>query len=274
MRYVSPIHQVYNKVHNVLLNVETYITKVIHIQSPLAGYIGFIWRNTDAATASWSTVEGSLRVHCSYCDRSAVHVVATAYPQSTRNGIPTCSSLSVTGSYETLHSRSGAIWMCKSLVEWLAVYHSTLDELMRSWAYLALMLHLPSMYHGCTLCRCSELSCVHHYLFTGSHIPSKLKSFHLPWPILPQQYFKLCFRSRSLKPIHSFSYLFQFISRYLKKKILGWLKLFERDTSEITIYLLWELCLSSICKLYVKVVFFKGNFCVLVLEWFSFGSLC
>ena len=44
------------------------------------------------ATASWSTVEGTLRVHCSYCDRSTVHSVAAAHHQSTLNG---------TVSYET-----------------------------------------------------------------------------------------------------------------------------------------------------------------------------
>ena len=42
-----------------------------------------------------STIEGTL----SSCDRSTV--IATAYPKSTLNSTPTCSSLSGTGSYET-----------------------------------------------------------------------------------------------------------------------------------------------------------------------------
>ena len=33
------------------------------------------------ATASWSTVEGTLRVRCSYFDKSTVHSEAAAYPQ-------------------------------------------------------------------------------------------------------------------------------------------------------------------------------------------------
>ena len=37
----------------------------------------------------------------SYYDRSAVHAIATAYPQSTLNSTPTCGSLSDTVSYET-----------------------------------------------------------------------------------------------------------------------------------------------------------------------------
>ena len=48
-----------------------------------------------------STIEGTLRVRCSSCDRSTVHAAATAYPKSTLIGTPTCSSLSGTASYET-----------------------------------------------------------------------------------------------------------------------------------------------------------------------------
>ena len=40
-------------------------------------------------TASWSTIDGTLRVRSSYCDRSTVHAVATAYLQSKLNGTPT-----------------------------------------------------------------------------------------------------------------------------------------------------------------------------------------
>ena len=34
----------------------------IHIQIPPTGYVGLIWCSTAEATASWSTVEGTLRV--------------------------------------------------------------------------------------------------------------------------------------------------------------------------------------------------------------------
>ena len=61
-----------------------------------AKYIGLILLGTTEATASWSTVEGALRVR-----RSTVHALAAAYPQSTLNGTPTCSILNGTVSYET-----------------------------------------------------------------------------------------------------------------------------------------------------------------------------
>ena len=64
----------------------------------------FLW---SATSVSYDVVlprlppESTLRVRCSYCRRSTVHAVAAMYLQSTLNGIPTCSSLSGTTSYET-----------------------------------------------------------------------------------------------------------------------------------------------------------------------------
>ena len=65
------------------------------------------------ATASWSNVEGALRVHWSYWSRIPVHAEAAAYPQSTLNGTPAYSSLDGCASCETyIHSSSGGIRIC------------------------------------------------------------------------------------------------------------------------------------------------------------------
>ena len=80
-----------------LLMAQTYTTRFL-----LTGYVGFTWRGTAEATASWSTVEGTLRVRSSYCVHGTPVTVAAAYPQSMLNGTPTtCSRLSGTASYET-----------------------------------------------------------------------------------------------------------------------------------------------------------------------------
>ena len=42
--------------------------------------------STTEATASWSTVEATLRVHCSHCMHITPVTVAAVYPQSTLNG--------------------------------------------------------------------------------------------------------------------------------------------------------------------------------------------
>ena len=73
----------------------------VHIQIPPTSYAGLIWCSTTEATALWSTVEGTLKVCCSYCDRSTMHVAAAAYPRSTLNSSLTCISPSGTASYET-----------------------------------------------------------------------------------------------------------------------------------------------------------------------------
>ena len=72
----------------------------LHIQIPPTGYVGLLWCNTSEATASWSTVEGTLKVRCSCYDRRTVRAVAAAY-HSTLNGTQTCSNPSGTASYET-----------------------------------------------------------------------------------------------------------------------------------------------------------------------------
>ena len=71
--------------------------------------IEFQWRSKLLGTGpwycwgycSWSIVERTLRIRCSYCMDGTPVTVAAAYPQSTLNGTPTCSSLSDTMSYET-----------------------------------------------------------------------------------------------------------------------------------------------------------------------------
>ena len=45
---------------------------------PPTGCIGLVCRNANDTTASWSTVEGTLMAHCSYCDISTIHAVAAA----------------------------------------------------------------------------------------------------------------------------------------------------------------------------------------------------
>ena len=47
----------------------------------VTGYVGIIWRSATEATASWSTIEGTLRVHCSYCIQGTPVRVAALYPQ-------------------------------------------------------------------------------------------------------------------------------------------------------------------------------------------------
>ena len=64
------------------------LLKLVHIQIPPTGYVGLIWHSTIEATASYSTVEGTYRVRCSYRDSSNVHAVAAAYSQSTLKGTP------------------------------------------------------------------------------------------------------------------------------------------------------------------------------------------
>ena len=54
-------------------------------------YVGLIWRMRTAEAILHVGIP--LREHCSYCDRSTMHAVAAAYPQSILNGIPTCTSL-------------------------------------------------------------------------------------------------------------------------------------------------------------------------------------
>ena len=88
-----------------------------HSNSPCS-YVGLI--------ASKSTVKGTLWVCCSYCNRSAVHAVVTAYPQSTVNGIPTWSSLCDTLSYETLvacQEESGCVLLVHSQIHVFEVEH-------------------------------------------------------------------------------------------------------------------------------------------------------
>ena len=64
----------------------------VYIQIPPTGHLGLIWRNTAEATASKSTVQGTLRVRRNHCDRSTMYAVAAAHPQSTLKGSPTRSS--------------------------------------------------------------------------------------------------------------------------------------------------------------------------------------
>ena len=54
---------------------------IIHTQIPTTSYLGLIWHSTAEATASYSTIEGTLKVRYSFCDRNTVHAVAAAYPQ-------------------------------------------------------------------------------------------------------------------------------------------------------------------------------------------------
>ena len=75
------------------------VDSYLHIQIPPTGEVGLIWHSTVEATVSWSTIEGTLRVRCSYFYKSTMHAVAAAYPQSTLNGTPTDSSLNGTASY-------------------------------------------------------------------------------------------------------------------------------------------------------------------------------
>ena len=65
---------------------------VIHIQIPSTTYVDLIWCRTAVATASWSTSEGTLRVLCSYYDRSCI------LPSML---LQHCSSHSSTASYKT-----------------------------------------------------------------------------------------------------------------------------------------------------------------------------
>ena len=69
--------------------------------SLLTGYVAAV------ATASWSTIEGTLMVYYSYCINGTSVTVGATYPQSILNGTLACSTFS--GHYETL---VGGIWMC------------------------------------------------------------------------------------------------------------------------------------------------------------------
>ena len=73
----------------------------LHIQTtpdllPRSHMTQYLW-----GCCSWSTVEGTLRVHCSFCMDSTPVTAGTSYPQSIPNSTPFCSSISGTASYET-----------------------------------------------------------------------------------------------------------------------------------------------------------------------------
>ena len=62
----------------------------MHTQIPPTGYVGLMTQSVLLKLpASQSTLEDTLMIHFSYCDRSTVHSVSAAHPQSTLNGTPT-----------------------------------------------------------------------------------------------------------------------------------------------------------------------------------------
>ena len=62
----------------------------------LTGYVGLILRSTDVATASQSTVEGTMRVRSMRSASQPSVTVASKYPHSTLNSTVTYSSNSST----------------------------------------------------------------------------------------------------------------------------------------------------------------------------------
>ena len=77
---------------------------------PLTGYVGLIWRSTIEATVGWSTVEGTLTVHCSKLWQehhacSSCSIPLTILQLAVASAVPR---------HWDLRSRSGAIWMCQS----------------------------------------------------------------------------------------------------------------------------------------------------------------
>ena len=93
--YLFP-QKYYNKLSCLKTLYRLYCDINVRIQIPLTGYVDFIWRTTTVATASWSTIEGTFRLCCRYCDRSTVHAVAAG----TLNGTPIAVALVVLASYE------------------------------------------------------------------------------------------------------------------------------------------------------------------------------
>ena len=114
----------------------------IHIQIPQTGYIGLIQCSTIEGTASWNTVEGTLRVATVPDVPSMQLLQHRTYPQSTLNGTPTAGAFSGTASYETnIHvagqEESGCVhWVYLSIHVHLMTSqwpHEVLGEILFFW---------------------------------------------------------------------------------------------------------------------------------------------
>ena len=79
--------------------LEVMSVHILHILIPPTSYVGFILHSTTVASASHSTVVGTIGYSDTTVTESGedtAHAVAAEYPHSTHNGTATCSSHSGT----------------------------------------------------------------------------------------------------------------------------------------------------------------------------------